>query len=52
MNYAGLTNQSETRRHISYCVAAKCHIIHMGAYEHHPSSSSLTRVTFAQLDLL
>jgi len=30
----GMANQSETNSHISYCVIAKSHIIHMGAHEH------------------
>jgi len=38
---AGVANQSETKSHISYCVTAKSHIIHMGAHEeHNPFSSS------------
>jgi len=49
---AGVDNQSETRSHVSYCVTAKSHIIHMGAHEdHNPISSSLTHIS-AQLDLL
>jgi len=40
----GVANQSETKSHISYCVTAKSHIIHMGAHEHHLISPSLTHV--------
>jgi len=40
---AGVTNQSETKRHITYCVTAKSHI-HMGVHEHNPISSSLTHI--------
>ena len=38
----GAANQSETKSHISYCVTAKSHIIHMGPYEQNPVSSSHT----------
>jgi len=34
-----LSYQSETKSHISYCVAAKSHSVHMGTHEHHPISS-------------
>ena len=40
----GVANQSETKSDIFYCVATKNHIIHMGAHEHHPISSSLTHM--------
>jgi len=30
----GVANQSETNSHISYCVAAKSQIIHVGTHEH------------------
>ena len=40
----GVANQSETNSHISYCVTAKSHIIHMGAHEHHLISPSLKHV--------
>jgi len=33
---AGVAYQSETKSHISYCVTAKSHIIHMGAHEEQP----------------
>jgi len=35
---AGVANQSETNSHISYCVTAKSHIVHVGTREHHPIS--------------
>ena len=40
----GVANQSETNGHISYCVTAKSHIIHVGTHEHHPISSSRKHV--------
>ena len=40
----GVANQSKTKSHISYCVTAKNHIIHMGALEHHPIFSSLSLI--------
>jgi len=40
----GVANQSETKSHISYCVTAKSHIIHMDTHEHNPISSSLTHI--------
>jgi len=40
----GVANQSKTKSHISYCVTAKNHIIHMGAHEHHNVSSSLKHI--------
>jgi len=40
----GVANQSETNNHISDCVTAKSHMIHMGTQEHHPISSSLKHV--------
>jgi len=40
----GMANQSETMRHISYCVTAKSHITHMGTHEHHPISFLLTHI--------
>jgi len=33
-----MANQSETKRHIAYCVIAKSHIIHMGTHERHTCS--------------
>jgi len=42
---AGVANQSETNSHISYCVTAKSHIMHMGAHEeHNPIFASLTHI--------
>ena len=41
---AGLTSQSETNSHISYCVTAKSHIIHIGIRGHRHISSSLTHI--------
>jgi len=38
----GVVNQSETNSHISYCVTAKSHIIHMDTHEHHLISPSLS----------
>jgi len=40
----GVANQSETNSHISYCVTAKSHIIHMGAHDRHLISPSLKHV--------
>jgi len=40
----GVVNRAETTSHISYCVTAKSHIIHMGTHEHHPIYSSVTRI--------
>jgi len=37
-----MANQSETKSHISYCVTAESHIMHMGTHEHHPIFSSIT----------
>jgi len=35
---AGVANQSDTKSHISYCITAKNHIIHMmGTHERNPS---------------
>jgi len=39
-----VVNQSKTNSHISYCVTAKSHIIHMDTHEHHLISPSLTHV--------
>ena len=39
-----VANQLETKSHISYCVTAKSHIIHIGTHEHRPISSSLTHI--------
>jgi len=42
---AGVGNQSETKSHISYCVIAKSHIMHMmGTHERNPIASSLTHM--------
>jgi len=35
----GVANQSESKSHISYCVTAKSHTIHVSTHEHHPSLS-------------
>jgi len=40
----GVAKQSETSSHISYCVTAKSHTIHVSTHEHHPISSSLKHV--------
>ena len=32
---ADVANQQETNSHISYCVTAKCHIIHTGTHAYH-----------------
>jgi len=41
---AGVANQSDSKSHISYCVTAKSHIVHMGTHEHNAISSSLTHI--------
>ena len=37
---AEMANQWETKNHISYCVTASSHMIHMGTHEHHSISSA------------
>jgi len=42
---AGVANHSETKRHISYRVTAKSHVIRMmGTHESNPIASSLTHI--------
>jgi len=48
----GMANQSETNNHISFCVTAKSHIIHVGTHEHHPHLFLTQTRTFAQPHLL
>jgi len=42
---AGVANQSGIKCHISYCVTAKSHIIHMVTHENHPIFSLLTHIS-------
>jgi len=39
-----VASQSETKSHISYCVAAKSRITHMDTHQHHTISSTLTHI--------